>query len=225
VRYLKASLLCAAAALLIALGLYEAGAFRGMDQWLAVFLGQGVPALERHSPAQYAAIVLLSFGIAWTTIDLNRAAVKFLVAVVALAEVIGLTIVLNLYDVYFSPFPGLAALCVAFAAGLWYSRTPAGQRKRILEEVFGGRISRGTFNKLLNSNAPLAFAGDMRSASVVVCEIFNHDELMETLSTEHFVAATNLLLRRGADFLVERGGYLDECGGDTARDLRRAAAG
>jgi len=217
VRYLKVSLLIAVAAAVVALGLYEAGAFRAMDQWLAVFLGQGVPVLERHSLAQYAAILLLSLGIAWTTLDLNRTEMKVLIAAVALAEVIALTVVLNLYDLYFSPFPSTVALVAAFIGGMVYARAPVGRRKRILEEVFGDRISRETFNRLLDSDVPLRFAGEMRTASVVVCEIFNHDELMESLSTEHFVAATNLLLHRGADFLVEKGGYLDECAGESLR--------
>ncbi len=129
----------------------------------------------------------------------------------------GLTAVLNLYGVYFSPFPGMTALAVSLFGGLLYSRTQAGQRKRTLQEVFGNRISGATFGRMLDSDAPLRFDGEMLSASVVVCEIFNHDELMEQLSTEHFVAATNLLLRRGADFLVEKGGYLDECAGETLR--------
>jgi len=217
VRYLKASLLIAAAAAAIALGLYETGVFQGIDRWLAVFLGQGVPALPLHSPAQYAAVLLLAAGIAWTTVDLNRSEAKVLVAAMALAEVVGLTVVLNLYGVYFSPFPALTALGVAFAAGLIYGGTAAGQRKRTLEEVFGDRISHATYGKLLSSNESLRFSGEIRTASVVVCEIFNHDELMETLSTEHFVAATNLLLHRGADFLVERGGYLNDCAGETLR--------
>jgi len=217
VRYLKASLLIAALAAVIALGLYEAGAFARMDAWLAVFLGQGVPDLEHHSIAQYAAVLLLALGIAWTTIDLNHSAVKTLVAAAAFAEVIGLTVVLNLYGVYFSPLPSMVALAVAFGGGMLFARTPTGQRKRMLDEVFGDRISAATFNKMLDSNAPLRFAGEVRSASVVVCEIFNHDELMERLSTEHFVAATNLLLHRAANFLVERGGYLDECAGEALR--------
>ncbi len=216
-RYLKACILFAALAALIALGLDEAGAFRHLDGWLSVFLGQGVPPAAGHPVAQYAAVLLAALGIAWTTIDLNRGAVKALIAAVALAEIIGLTVVLNLYGVYFSPFPSMTALAAAFFAGILYGRTAAGKRKRILDEVFGSRISRGTFNKLLDSNLPLRFDGEMRSASVVVCEIFNHDELMERLSTEHFVAATNLLLRRGADFLVEKGGYLDDCAGEVIR--------
>jgi adenylate cyclase len=217
VRYLKVSFLIAAAAVLIALGLNEAGAFHRADGWLAVFLGQGVPAPEPHSVAQYAAVLLLALGIAWTTVDLNQAPAKLLVAAAALAEVLGLTAVLNLYGVYFSPFPGMTALAVSLFGGLLYSRTQAGQRKRTLQEVFGNRISGATFGRMLDSDAPLRFDGEMLSASVVVCEIFNHDELMEQLSTEHFVAATNLLLRRGADFLVEKGGYLDECAGETLR--------
>lgn len=216
-RYLKASLVLAVVAAGIALGLYEAGAFNHLDAWIAVFLGQGVPALDAHSIAQYAAVILTAAGIAWTTIDLNQASVKFLVAGAALVEILGLTVILNLYGVYFSPLPSLTALAVAFLGGLLYSRTPSGQRKRILEQVFGDRISPATFSRMLDSNEPLRFAGEMRTASVVVCEIFNHDELMERLSTEHFVAATNLLLRRAADFLVAKGGYLDESAGEMLR--------
>ena len=216
-RYLKVSLLFAVAAAVIALSLYEAGAFHRMDSWLAVFLGQGVPDLEHHSLAQYAAVLLLAGGIAWTSIDLNRTTVKLLIAGAALTEIIGLTVVLNLYGVYFSPFASVSALILAFAAGVSYGNTPAGRRKRLIEEVFGDRISSDTFSKLLDSDEPLRFEGEIRNASVVVCEIFNHDELIEQLSTEHFVAATNLLLRRGADFLVEKGGYLDECAGETLR--------
>jgi class 3 adenylate cyclase len=106
---------------------------------------------------------------------------------------------------------------VAYCGGMLYGRTVAGQRKRTLEQVFGDRISPRVFSQLLDSDEPMRFGGEMRTASVVVCEIFNHDELMERLSTEQFVAATNLLLRRAADFLVEKGGYLDECAGEALR--------
>jgi adenylate cyclase len=217
VRYAKASLLLAAVAAGLALILLGTGAFYKLDGWLGVFLGQGVPAADGRSVSQYAAVLLLAGGIAWTTIDLNRPTMKILIAFAALLEVVGMTVVLNLYDIYFSPCAPVTALLVAFVGGMLYARTSAGQRKRILDEVFGDRISRGSFNQLLDSNQQLRFAGEVRTASVVVCEIFNHDELMEQLATEHFVAATNLLLRRGADFLVEKGGYLDDCAGETLR--------
>jgi class 3 adenylate cyclase len=218
VRYLKATLLCGVAALALALGLYEAGVFHNADRWLSVFMGLGAPpAAGWEQAAQIAAVVVLALGVAWTTIDLNRPEVKVLVTGAALAEVVGLTIVLGLLGVYFSPFPAVVAVGIAFLVGLIYSRTSAGRRKRTLEEVFGDRISRDSFNKILDADTPLRFDGEVRTASVVVCEIFNHDELMEHLSTEHFVAATNLLLKRGADYLVERGGYLDECAGETLR--------
>ncbi len=57
----------------------------------------------------------------------------------------------------------------------------------------------------------------MREASVLVCEIFNHNELMDNLPVADYVAMTNSFLRNGADFLVEKGGYLDECDGESLR--------
>jgi adenylate cyclase len=52
---------------------------------------------------------------------------------------------------------------------------------------------------------------------VLVCEIFNHDELMASLPVADYVAMTNLFLQTASDFLVEKGGYLDECDGESLR--------
>jgi len=55
----------------------------------------------------------------------------------------------------------------------------------------------------------------------VVCEIFNNDELESTLPATDYVAMTNAFRRNAADFLVENGGYLDECDGESVRVVSR----
>ena len=166
---------------------------------------------------QYLAIVVLSLGIVWTTIDIGKYSLKYVVVVATLLEIIAQVWVLNLYHRYFSPFPGVLALLGGFSAGLFYTHTDAGRRKRVLQSIFGERISQKTFADLVNSNSPLHFHGEMREATVFVCEIFNHNELMDTLPVTDYVAMNNLFLRTGADFLVERGAYLDECDGESLR--------
>ncbi len=218
-RYLKATLICGLATVLIVGGLYEMGVFTRTDQALWNFLGRvSAPPVQR-SFAQYALFILLAFGIAWTTIDIARLSLKIVVAVAVFLQVLSLTWVLNLHHSFFSPFPPALAVLLSFAAALTYSRSEAGERKRTLRLMFGDRVSRKTFYTLLNSNAKLNLGGEMREASVLVCEVFNQDDLMDSLPTADYVAMTNLFLRHGGDFLVEKGGYLDECDGESLRAI------
>lgn len=216
-RYLKATLICGLATILIVAGLYEMGVFTRIDQALWNFLGRVSAPPVNRSIVQYFVLILLGFGIAWTTIDIGRLSLKIVVAIAAFAQVFSLTWVLNLHHVFFSPFPSALAVLLSFAAAFTYSRSEAGERKRTLHLMFGDRISPETFYSLVNSNAPLNFAGEMREASVLVCEVFNQDDLMDSLPTQDYVAMTNLFLRHGSDFLVEKGGYLDECDGESLR--------
>src|SRR5687768_11049993 len=104
-------------------------------------------------------------------------------------------------------------------AGSLYSRTAAGSRKRILRHLFGDRVSNQMFNALLDSDTPIEFEGELREGTIFVCEIFNRDALLDTLGAKDYVAMTNAFLRHAADFLVERGAYLDECDGESLRVL------
>jgi class 3 adenylate cyclase len=106
---------------------------------------------------------------------------------------------------------------LATGFGTAYAHSEAGKRKRIVQQVFGDRISAKTFRALVESDQPLQLNGEVCEASVVVCEIFNHDILAEALSPADYVALTNEFLRTGAEVLVEAGGYLDECDGESLR--------
>ena len=158
-----------------------------------------------------------SLGIAWTTIDIGRFSLKCSVVLVALAECVTAVWIADLFDAYFSPFPTLTAVSAAFAIALIYSQSAPGRRKQTLNQLLGNRVSASTFDTLLDCDVPLKFEGELRNASTIVCEVFNHEELMRDMRVNDYVAMTNSFLRNSADFLVERGGYLDECDGESLR--------
>ena len=215
-RYLKVTLICGFLAVLLALGLFEMGAFRKLDASLATFLARpSPPAVERG--LQYFLALFLGLGIAWVTIDIIRPSFKIGIALAALAEILAGVWVLNLFSVYYSPFVSIVAVVAAFAIGLGFSQTATGSRKRTLLTLLGDRVSDQTFDRLLESDAPLKFDGEVREATILVCEIFNHEELLATLRTDNYVAMTNSFLQNATDFLVERGAYLDECDGECLR--------
>ena len=156
-RYLKVSLLIGFATLLLAGGLDVLGAFHRADAALWHFLGHDA-APVRHPFAQWLILTVLAFGVAWVTIDIQRHLLEAVVVGGALVEVISLTWVMNLHGAFFSPFASLLAIALSFIAGLAYSNSEAGSRKRDLRMIFGERISQRTFYSLLNSNAQIGRA-------------------------------------------------------------------
>lgn len=217
-RYIKATIICALLAAFAGAGLFELGAFRWLDTKLSAFLGwPSLPEVGRGG--QYSLVILLAAGIAWTTIDIARPALKTVIAAAALTEVFLAVWVSNFYGNFFSPFASATAVATAFLLGLAYSRTSAGRRKTTLHHLLGERVSPRTFAALLDAREPLKFNGDVREATVVVCEIYNHEQLMAGMHVPDYVELTNLFLRNTSDFLVERGGYLDECDGESLRAI------
>lgn len=215
-RYVKASIICGVLAFLVSAGLFELGAFRALDAALATFIEQPSPPLAERW-LQLFLMLAASLGIAWTTIDIGRISLKCAVMLIALAECVTAVWVADLFDAYFSPFSTLIAIIVAFVTALVYSQTGPGRRKQELSQLLGDRVSASTFKALLNCDVPLKFEGEIRNATTVVCEVFNHEELMSELRVDDYVAMMNSFLRNSADFLVERGGYLDECDGESLR--------
>ncbi len=217
-RYLKATLIVGLLVSCIVSLLIAGHVFARPDSALAHFLQLAPPASPAGIPIlQYVLAVVLAFGIAWTTIDIPRPSLKHAVAAAAVLELAALTALFKLSDRYFSPFPGLTAILGSFAIGFLYSRSEAGSRKRLLRQILGDRISESTFKQLIDSAEPLNLEGERRDVTIVVCEIFNHDELEETLPAADYVALTNSFRRNVADLLVEAGGYLDECDGESVR--------
>lgn len=126
-RYLRITLICGAATALLAAGLFELHAFARLDAALADFLARPSPPVVERG-LQYFLVLLVSFGIAWTTIDLNRIPLKLGIVLAALAETVTAVWVANLHGAYFSPFAGITAILTAAAAALTFSQTEPGRR-------------------------------------------------------------------------------------------------
>jgi len=215
-RHLKATILLGTISAAIVIFLYLGQIFLTPDQALLKSYGLTNPSVTGVG-TQLLIILFLSFGIVWTAVDINRNPLKVIIAVVAIILAFTQSNVAALYNSFFSPFPAVIAIIFAFLAGFLYSRSGGGSRKKVLEQLFGQRISRAVFNQLVNSNAPISFPGALHEGTVVVCEVQNHKELMDMLTPENYAAMTNLYLQTATDFLVEVGGYLDECTGESLR--------
>lgn len=216
-RYLKATILIGTIASVVVLILFAAGwIVNTPDSLLRQYFALKNPFIVPQG-AQVFLMLFFSFAIAWTSVDITRPVLKAIVAVGTIILLFTGSMVLALYNVFFSPFPSIFAVLLSFLIGLAYGRTDSGGRKRVMERLFGQRLSKSAFSHLVNSNVPLDFPGALQEGTVLVVAVHNHRELMELLTPENYAAMTNLYLRTASDYLVEVGGYLDECGGESIR--------
>jgi hypothetical protein len=130
---------------------------------------------------------------------------------------LGASLVASLFGAYLNPASGIAALFLGFTAIVIFRQTHAGSREPVLRRLFGQRLRSEIFRCLVDGSMPVDFPGELHEASVLVCTVHNHVELMEVLRPADYVALMNLYLRVASDFLVDVGGYLDECSGESIR--------
>jgi class 3 adenylate cyclase len=196
--------------------IFLTGWLRPLDAATARVLGLDGPA-PGHPFWQWVAFVGLAVGIAWTTIDINRAIFKLLVAALTLGEILTFSALLALYGTYFSPILPAAAVLMAFAAGFSYSRSQTGQRQRLVDWAFGPRVSRRQTRALVDGRAVIEPEGQLEELTLVVCEIFNHQQLMEALEPSAYATISNRFANCAAEILVEKGGTLAACDGEGVR--------
>lgn len=217
-RYFKITILLGSIVALIIAGLLKAGVFRLLDPLASRLLDVPLPTADAWPVGEEWALTLFSiYGIMWTTLDINRLGNKCVIFLLLVAELFIAAGVVTLHGRYLPVAAPITGAALSFFVGLLFAQTELGRRKRLLHEVFGERISRKAFVQLLNSPNPLNLEGQRTQGSVLICEIFNHDELVVGMNVRDYVALNNSFLENASAFIVEQGGYLDECDGECLR--------
>jgi len=214
-RQIKTFLFLSVVALAVMMLVLSTGALASVALlWKNFIHATALPSSSRAFPIVIAVILLP--GLVWVTLrsTLREAS---LIAVTAGLLLLGASLVATLYGTHLDPIPGGLALILAISAVLIFRQTLEGSREAILRRLFGQRLRPAIFGSLVDGQLPVDFPGELHEASVIVCTIHNHVELMEVLRPADYVALMNLYLRTASDFLVDVGGYLDECSGESIR--------
>ncbi|MFZ4116149.1 MAG: adenylate/guanylate cyclase domain-containing protein [Chthoniobacterales bacterium] len=172
------------------------------------------------APSMQGVIVfLLAFVTVWIGLEVNTYKERFLLALFAGILIISGSLVLALYHFFWNPFPAELALGLSSLMVLFFLRTTLGSRQPRLRSIFGGRFHPQFIRNLVDGAMSLQFLGELKYGSILVCALNNHAELMELLTPEAYVEMTNLYLQVATNFLVDVGGYLEECSGESIRVL------
>ena len=214
-RLVKSFLLLTISSLaLLALLLPTAVVIWPSSHWRDLINAGALPAVSR-------AVVLIPALLAsagWLWISLRNTTVSALpVMLLSFLLSLGASLAALANGFFFDPVPAILGLLLACAALQLFRQTRAGAREPALRRLFGQRLRPRIFRKLVEGELPVAFPGELYEASVLVCSVHNHVDLMEVLTPSDYVAMMNLYLRTASDFLVDVGGYLDECSGESIR--------
>ena len=191
-RYLIASILIGMVSIGAVLLLQYAGFFGPLNNWLARsysfagFFTRLHPSLPetRWLWAEWGILLVVAFSVAWCVTDVSQLSQKILVFFATIIVVSGLSPTLALYGVIFPPFSALTAATISLLAGLAYSGTEKGMRKRVLESVLGARVSKETLNNLVNAKEAVSLKEGAYEATVLTCRLFNHSELKEKMEQD-----------------------------------------
>ena len=214
-RGFRSFLLLSSVALVLLLLLVLAGGLSALEErWKTLLHAQSLHPAGRVSTL-VPAILLLPAAV-WLGL---RAPFREFVLPVLCAVLLcaGASLTALLHGFFFDPLPSVAGILIPSLAVAVYRQTAAGSREPVLRRLFGQRLRPELFRRLVDGNVPVDFPGEMIEASVLVCTVHNHVELMEVLRPVDYVSLMNLYLRAASDFLVDVGGYLDECSGESIR--------
>lgn len=199
---------------------------------LALLLASGVlngPAsywanliqIAAFPPVNRSALLLGGFVLeltsVWVLLCSEQRKQGLMLSLLAVVLLFGASLVSALYGTAFDPMPGVLSLLIALGMVTLFHQTSWGSREPSIRRLFGQRIRPDGIRRLVDNPLSVDFPGELHEASVMVCTIHNHLELMETLLPADYVGLMNHYLRAASDFLVDVGGYLDECSGESLR--------
>lgn len=199
--HLKAAVLCALAAIVLALPLLWVPLLPAWQGWRP-------PAV--HPRAEAIIAVLVALAVAWCVVDIPRRGLKILIWLATLWLLGGGIWLAGLYGYASSSLVPLTAAALAGAIALAFSFTPAGSRRARWQSLVGGRVApeflRARIDERHLEEGP-------RSEVLAVAEV-----LWPGAAEGDHAAWQGLtgLTDRAARHFQRAGGYLERCDGEGA---------
>jgi class 3 adenylate cyclase len=193
---------------------YRGGLAEVVTEWLRRALGSvfgaEVGSWDRLPALQHGYYTLAALISGWLGLALPHASrrIGFLMGMVFLT--LTLCPVLALQKILFEPFTGVFAVVAAGLLAMIVAGTNRAQRRHQLRHFFVGRLSSGSFEQMLREGDGRQLTG-RRQVTALTCRLLNHAVLAKEMEPGDLEDFSSSFLKVVAEFLVSKGGYLDEC--------------
>ena len=163
---------------------------------------------------QYVFIAIFSFGVGWLTVTSSRRSRMGLIAIVLLAELVGVSWICSLYHVFFQPLPSMFSVVLAYVVADRYAAIVLRGRSATARSLFGERLSKEQVRRVIAGDIPFEPEAKTCEASVVVCDVANKYDLAEECEPAVFGQMTEAFIRRATELFLEAGGYVQTADGE-----------
>lgn len=201
--------------------MYHFGFFTEVSGWFAaldarLFILEGT--LKPMLPLQYGYYTLLAFLTAFVCIEMTSQWRRFAFLLAATFLTVTFSFLLVFAGILFEPVSGSLAIWLSGIAAIGVSGMLYGQRTHIMRSLFSGRLSSAAFDELAAQNNPAALTG-RRELTVLCFRVLNHPELAHETEGIKFEEISARIQRSVAEFVVTRGGYLDDADAQSVQAL------
>lgn len=164
--------------------------------------------------AQYALVVIFSVGVAWILLATSRRKrLGWPLAILAI-ELVTISWVCLLYQVFFQPLPSLLAIGLSVATANGVAAFSGRSRATPARELFAGRLSEDQASRIASGDLPFESTARTYEATAVVCDIANKHDLAEECSPTELAGITEKFIRHATESFLQAGAYIETVTGE-----------
>ena len=181
---------------------------------MSVLLGQQTTTKVVGAAGQYALVLVLAVTVAWLVLSSSRRKKLGWPLGILAIELITISWVCLLYQVFFQPLPSLLAVGLGFVSATGYATFAGRSRSSSAHELFGGRLSDEQVAQIVSGDLPYQREARSYEATAVVCDIANKHDLAEELSPAELGEITEKFMRQATESFLKAGAYIEAATGE-----------
>ena len=165
-------------------------------------------------PAQYAIVVLLSIAVAWLVVaSSRRKRLGWPIGILAF-EIVTLSWVCVLYQVFFQPLPSVLAIGLSFLTAMSYAAFTGRPRSTPSTDLFRGRLSDEQLARFGRGEVTYSNNAKTCEVTAVVCDMANKHDLAEELPPAEFAELVEKFMRHATQSFLDAGACIESTGGE-----------
>jgi class 3 adenylate cyclase len=214
-RSLVTTLIIGGAVAAIVSALHATGSILGLETAAGALLSDYASAPRVVSEKwQYVFVLLLAFGVAWLSLSgVPRGGTRLLILFLVI-ELLGLSWVCSLHQVFFQPLPSIFAVVLAWIGAEGWAVFLRQDRSHLVRTFFASRLSKKEFRRVREGAISFDAQPKAYEVSVVACDMADKYGLAQDAEFSVFAGAMEKCIRETTDHLLQAGAYLQAADGE-----------
>lgn len=181
---------------------------------MSLVLGQQTTTKAVGRVVQYGLVTVLAISVVWLVLNSSRRKrLGWPLGILAI-ELVTVSWVCLLYQVFFQPIPSLLAVGLAFVGATGYASVAGRSRSTVADDLFRGRVSDEQLARIVSGDVTYDREPRTYEVTAVVCDIANKHDLADEGSPGELAEITEKFIRHATESLINAGAYIETANGE-----------